>query len=447
MKFIKSLLKSNNFYSLSANIIIAIFGVVNFSLQARGYESKSVFGEWILFIAINSFMDMIRQGLNIQGLIKFYNSCVDERKKSFIGANYRMLITTSLLLVLVLLIIRIFFFRFVEGTAISASIKWYFLLVIVTIPSTQARFLLQAKLKFREILFLRLISQGLFFAYIIIVYYLRGTYYLDESIIALILIELIASIIAIIAKWDGLKHIMNAPKWARGLLFRFGIYSVGTQLGSHLLKSADVFIIGAVSCLGTTAIAIYGVAFKMIEFISLPVRSFVATSFPKLSAAAYKDENAFKIILYQNTGMLTILLIPLLIACFIFADFFVKILGGDGYEAAIPIFRIFVLYGLFIPLDRFTGVALDSLNMPKKNFFKVLFMAILNIGGNIIAVVLSCELWPVSISTIVTVIFGVVYGYYFVNKRLNLELSRFFTEGFSFLYRYVQPVIPFLKRK
>ena len=55
------------------------------------------------------------------------------------------------------------------------------------------------------------------------------------------------------------------------------------------------------------------------------------------------------------------------------------ILGGRQYLGIDPItgastsliFKIFAIYGILLPIDRMTGVGLDSINKPKKNFYKI----------------------------------------------------------------------------
>ena len=57
------------------------------------------------------------------------------------------------------------------------------------------------------------------------------------------------------------------------------------------------------------------------------------------------------------------------------------ILGGRQYLGIDPItgastsliFKIFAIYGILLPIDRMTGVGLDSINKPKKNFYKIIY--------------------------------------------------------------------------
>jgi len=180
---------------------------------------------------------------------------------------------------------------------------------------------------------------------------------------------------------------------------------------------------------------------------------------------------------YTYAGAVTLLLIPILIIGFVFAREFVIILGGMKYENTADIFRIFAIYGLLLPVDRFTGVALDSLNKPRKNFFKVVFMTISNIAGDIFVIFVVMKfvlgvslvtnfiegslnfesLFPasaqmsfyftlqgVALVTIFMTIIGMVVGYTYLRKEIDVHFRQIWVEGLHFYRTYL---IRFLKGK
>ena len=76
----------------------------------------------------------------------------------------------------------------------------------------------------------------------------------------------------------------------------------------------------------------------------------------------------------------------------------------------VTIFRIFTLYTLFLPYDRFTGVLLDSINKPKLNLYKVIVMAVANVIGDVVGVFIFNSLEVVAIVTVVFTIIGSLMG-------------------------------------
>jgi O-antigen/teichoic acid export membrane protein len=117
-------------------------------------------------------------------------------------------------------------------------------------------------------------------------------------------------------------------------------------------------------------------------------------------------------------------------------------LGGEKYlgvdqetgESASLIFKVFAFYSLLLPIDRLTGVGLDSINKPKKNFYKIIFMVLANIIGDLIAVFVFESLLAVALVTILFTLIGVIIGYQYLNREIDLKFKLIFTEGFKVFF-------------
>jgi O-antigen/teichoic acid export membrane protein len=193
--------------------------------------------------------------------------------------------------------------------------------------------------------------------------------------------------------------------------------------------------------MGTAAVALYSIPLKLTELQQIPLRSFVATAFPKMSKASMQHKlEEVRSIFYTYSGALTYLFIFGSLITFVFADFFVLLLGGSQYlqvdpalgANAVTIMRILSIYGLILPIDRMTGVGLDSINKPAVNFIKVTIMVLTNIIGDLIAIFVFRSLEAVAVASILFTVIGVWIGYYFLNRELSLEFSRTFSSGIAF---------------
>jgi len=239
---------------------------------------------------------------------------------------------------------------------------------------------------------------------------------------AYIITNTLTSLISASLNWDGIRYIFKAKKRTNKIILDFGKYTSGTLIGSNLLKSADTFILGLSPFIGVTGVALYSVPLKLTEILEIPVRSFAMTAFPIMSKASIEgNKDLVKKIYYQYAGGLTYMLLPVLIFSFIFAEEFVTILGGPDYKETASVFRIFCIYGLLIPLDRFTGITLDSINMPKQNFIKVVYMTLANIIGD--AIVVFGLYYLILAVSIVTLIIGVGY----TNHEIIIQTASTFT--------------------
>jgi O-antigen/teichoic acid export membrane protein len=193
--------------------------------------------------------------------------------------------------------------------------------------------------------------------------------------------------------------------------------------------------------MGTAAVALYSIPMKITELQQIPLRSFAATAFPKLSKASMKGKyEEFKETFYTYSGAMTYLFIAISLVIFVFADLFILVLGGKQYLGTDPvsgfnaatILRIFCIYGIFLPIDRMTGISLDSMNKPNYNFLKVLWMIVANVIGDLIAIFYFKSLNLVAVASIFFTIIGIGFGFLFMRKVISLKILSIFSYGLSF---------------
>lgn len=459
----KKILSSNNFLSLANNGLVAVFAFLSFILLVRMVPQET-FGEWILFITASNFLDMLRFGVTRTAIIRFLSAADADGEKKLIGANNFINLISTLLLAVLIGGINIVFNESVSESGFAMFFAWYPLLSIITLPFNNAQSILQAEMKFDKMLWLRIVNVGSFMLFLALNFFLKAG--IEIILIAYLLTNLASSLMASVFGWDGLKLTFKFDKETVRTVLDFGKYTTGTLIGSNLLKSSDTFIIGLSPFLGTLGVALYSIPLKLTEIIEIPLRSYTATAFPQMSKASIlKNYNEVKQIFYRNGGGMTILMMLLMTISFVFAEEIVTLLGGQDYRITANIFRMFCAYGLLLPIDRFIGVGLDSINMPQKNFYKVVIMASSNIIGDLVAVfglsfiirgvswiillvnglapdsaynvahafsiVKTLEL--VGFVTILFTIAGILVGYYYLNKELQLSKKAIFVEGFAFI--------------
>jgi O-antigen/teichoic acid export membrane protein len=443
VSFIHKFTKDKNFLSLAGTMTNAVLGFLGFVLLTRTFEQE-IFGKWVLYISSATFVEMLRFGITKVAIIRFLASADEKEEKQLQGSNWSIgLIVTAGLSLLIFIIYQVFK-ESLDQSAYVYFFKWYPVLAFANLPLNIALSVLQAKQRFDRILLVRLTNVGTFTAFLTVNLFFLGLK-IEQVITIHILVNAITSFFYMFKGWDGIKYIRHTTKATNKKIIDFGKYSVGTLIGSNLLKSADVFIIG-LSSFGAGAVALYSVPLKLTEVLEIPLRSFVATAFPRMSKASIEErKNEIKYVFYTYSGALTFMFMIIAIAGLLFAEFFVVFLGGPEYVESANIFRVFAIYGLFLPIDRFTGVALDSINQPKQNFYKVIFMTASNILGDLFMIFglvliyknieVTSVLMGVASVTIFMTIVGVVFGYRFLNKELDLEFKKIFTFGIDFFKR------------
>ncbi|MEL1239927.1 lipopolysaccharide biosynthesis protein [Flavobacterium flavipallidum] len=438
MKMLKKIVREDNFLSLTGNVVIAILGIGGFALLARSF-SQDVFGQWVLFISASSFVEMFRFGITNTGLIRYLSGADGSYRVKLIGSNALISLGATVVIAVILILCKVLFPEAIQHSGYDMFFTWYPLLAFLNLPWNVALVVLQADRKYVQILALKAINSGGGFL-IILFHYLIMPLGLNELIIALVVINAITSLISLLLGWDGIFYIQKASSETNRELLHFGKYTTFTLIGTNLLRSVDTLII-SLSPLGSAAVALYSIPLKLTELQQIPLRSFVATAFPKMSKASLLHQlDEVKSLFYSYSGALTYFFVGISLVTFVFAEFFVLLISGHKYLVTDPItgfnvvaiVRVFSLYGLLLPIDRMTGVSLDSINKPKINAIKVFVMLVANIIGDLIAIFIFKSLILVAIASIFFTIIGIWLGMYFLNKELSLSYSAIFTKGILF---------------
>ncbi len=431
MKLINKIFREANFLNLFSNFFRAAFGIASFALLTRSL-TIDIFGQWVIYQTAGNFMDMFRFGITNTGVVRYLSGAEGEERFNFIGSNALIGLVSTLALVVIIWIVYFAFKESIKESGYELFFVWYPIAAILNLPYNTATVIMQADQQFGKLLWTRLINSGGFFLLLLLNYM-----YFNMTVVQIIWVQfgvnLFLSAICFINGWDGLRHLFRASKDATKKILHFGKFTTFTIIGTNLLRSADTFII-SLSPLGTAAVALYSIPMKLTELQQIPLRSFATTAFPKMSKSSIRG------IFYQYSGAITIFFVLVSLIIFIFADYFVLFMGGPQYLGNDPItgfnattiVRIFCLYGLLLPIDRMTGICLESINRPDKNMIKVIFMIITNIIGDLIAVYIFRSLEAIAVASIIFTTLGVMIGYYFLHKELNLNFRMIRIEGEKF---------------
>jgi O-antigen/teichoic acid export membrane protein len=139
----------------------------------------------------------------------------------------------------------------------------------------------------------------------------------------------------------------------------------------------------------------------------------------------------------RKTGFLFLLLFPLSIISFVFAEPIVIVLAGNQYKDAALLLKLFSIYTALTPIDKLSGVMLDIINKPRLNFIKVILMLSVNVIGDIVCLYLFGTLESVAIVSTFTFATGVVYGMYLLNKHIEVSFLNVFKLGFQeFVFKF-----------
>jgi len=370
--------------------------------------------------------------------VRFLTGASHDQSEKLIGSNVIISLVSTIIIAFLMIITNVIFKDIISNSVYELFFTWYPILAFINLPWNNALIVLQAKLEYGKILLIKGLNSGLFFTILVC-----NTFIFNLSIIELVWVllsvNILTSLLTIFKGWDGLIFIKRANKSTNLTLLNFGKYSTFTLIGTNLLRNADLIII-SISPLGSTAVALFSIPLKLTELQQIPLRSFAATAFPKMSKASLEGNvKEVKSLFYSYSGALTYLFVFISLITFIFAEQFVILVSGyqylglesTGFDIVVLV-RIFSIYGILLPIDRMTGIGLDSINKPNINAIKVFFMLLTNIIGDVIAVFIFESLLMVAISTLIFTSVGIGLGAYFLNKEFKISSIQIFESGNRF---------------
>ncbi len=436
-QIITKIIKEDNFLSLAGNLVIAVLGLAGFALLARSFNPED-FAQWVIFISGGSLIEMLRFGITNNALVRFLSGASHDQSEKLIGSNVLISLVSTIIIAFLMIMTNVIFKDIISNSVYELFFTWYPILAFINLPWNNALIVLQAKLEYGKILLIKGLNSGLFFTILVC-----NTFIFNLSIIELVWVllsvNILTSLLTIFKGWDGLIFIKRANKSTNLTLLNFGKYSTFTLIGTNLLRNADLIII-SISPLGSTAVALFSIPLKLTELQQIPLRSFAATAFPKMSKASLEGNvNEVKSLFYSYSGALTYLFVFISLITFIFAEQFVILVSGyqylglesTGFDIVVLV-RIFSIYGILLPIDRMTGIGLDSINKPNINAIKVFFMLLTNIIGDVIAVFIFESLLMVAISTLIFTSVGIGLGAYFLNKEFKISSIQIVESGNRF---------------
>ncbi len=422
----KKLLKTNKSLSLISSGTAAVLGLVTFGLLARSF-SMSELGYWGFFMTVYTLFDMLRAGMISNALIKRINECDSEEEASVvIGSGWKLNFLITLVGSASIALVFFVIYYFTQDESYRYLFQWFVPIALMSLPHSMAIWILNAYVRFDRIVWIRFFLQGSFLLGVVYQYYFQPG--LNFILICYLLSNLLPAILVMVTGWSKFRYFNRGNREMNRSLFNFGKFSMATMVGSNFLRSSDTFII--MSILGPGANAVYSVAERLIGLFDIPLRAFVAIAFPQLAkkyAVGLKDE--FENELETGAGFSTLLLLPISIVVLIFAEPMVIALGGEEYLSSANVLRVFAIYTALTPLDRFTGIALDVINRPDLNFYKVLLMLAANIIGDVLVLQYSENLVWVAFISIITFGTGILFGVIFLRRHISLHFRNILQKG------------------
>ncbi len=434
----------SGFFTILKNLSGLVLGIAGFFFLVRVLD-KTDFGVWTLFLSTVTLLELVRTGLVCNGLIKYLAGADERETPKIISASASLMVVLTGIIVLLIAAFVPYLSRLWHMPQLVPMFYLYIPVFLCTGAMNLLNSVQQASLKFSGTFFSSLVGPVLNLVYILMCY--AGL--VPASLITLVLVQLGGVGVSLGISVYNTRRLVSFSRhvdkeWMR-TLFGYGKFSFGTMVSAVVFSSIDGWMLGAL--IAPAAAGAYSIATRITNLVEVPTSTMATIVFPQSAKRmASGGKEAVKYLYEKSVGTILALLLPALLALYLFSGYAVRLLAGEQYGESVAILQVTLLYALLIPYGRQFGTIMDSIGKPDVNFKLVVLAAALNIALNYFFIqqygILGAAYGTLSANAVTFVIAQII-----LKKQLDVQLFntllfavRFYPEMFN---KYVRrPVTP-----
>jgi lipopolysaccharide exporter len=360
---------------------IIFFGVITFFILVRHITPEDN-GVWSLYLTIITLVEVIKQGLLRNPLIKFLS----------MPENNKDQVQSSVLLINLIFSVAVILFIWLGGSLIAMYLRsaqlynllyWSIAFILLLVPFNHCEVLLQAHFKYQQIFIAYFLRQGLFMIGVIGLIFLFPEYL---NLVNLVIIQTGAlfagTTLILIFSRRLLPKKLQLDKDLTGRILHFGKYVFGTNVFSNLSRYADHFITANAIPdpeLGKRYVSYYNASARISNLVDMPSVAVADVLFPKnVQALEAEGINKVKYYFERMVGSIISIVLPASIFIMLLPDFTLLIIAGKQYTEAANILRIVMLIAILRPFFYQFGATMDAIGKPQLNFWYNLLLMCIN---------------------------------------------------------------------
>ena len=359
---------------------IIVFGVITYIFLVR-HISPVDNGVWSLFLTIVTLIEVIKQGLLRNPLIKFLGmpeNDKDQVQSTIIAINLIFSLAVILLVVLGGALIA----SFLRSPHLYQLLLWNTVFILLLVPFNHCEVMLQAHFKYQQIFIAYFFRQGLFMIGVLALIFLFPQYLTLENLVILQTASLLIGTVLIFISARPLLP----KKWSFSMEFtkqilQFGKYVFGTNVFSNLSRFADHFVTANAIPdpeLSKRYVSYYNSVARINNLIDTPSVAVSDVLFPKnVQALAMEGMDKVKYYFERMVGSIISIILPASLLIMLLPKFTLMVIAGPQYLEAANILRIVMLIAILRPFFYQFGTTMDAIGKPQLNFwYNLLLMGI-----------------------------------------------------------------------
>ncbi|GAB4424765.1 MAG: flippase [Bacteroidia bacterium] len=414
--------RRNNLLSVGGQLASQGFAVLSLLILLR-LISREAYGMWALYLTVLSMAEMARAGFVQNGLVTYLQSHPADRLR-IVGSAYVLNLLLGLLLwgAMVLLAYPLSVWWSTPELPLLAA--WYGVFMLTLGGLRFWEYVQIAHQDFRGVLLGNLLY-GAGQCVGMAVWWGLGY---RPALVEIVWLQAGTAALATVAVWLYRRPLFRwgrpALGWMRTLA-AYGRYVLGTNLGSMLLQRTDVIMLGYY--LGPAAVAPYTVALRLMNYLEIPLKGLATAAFPRLARAWQDDGPAAAARLHdQTTAHMLAMTLPACLVLALAAGPAVRILAGPGYDDAVSLLRILLLFALLKPWGRMFGTALDAIGQPQVNFRYILLGLLLNVVFNALLIPLRGGIGA-ALATVLAILLMAGINHWHLRRLMPVRLGQVLT--------------------
>jgi lipopolysaccharide exporter len=364
-------------YSGLQKIAVLLFGIGSVLVLTRTL-TKSDMGVWSLFLTITGIIEIVRQSLIKNAVIKYINGHASEEHPHIQSAALYLNIAITLLIGILIAAFALPLAKPLNAPQLPMVMFVFLPGLLLLIPFSHFEWVQNANADFRGIFWGYLARQGTSFILIVVQLLITGHISLFYMICYFDAGLLIGTFVGGSFAWKFLHKGLQLHKAWLGKLWHFGKFVFGTNIASSVFRNTDSFVIS--HFLNTSSVALYGVCTRISNLVDVPSQVLGDILFPR-TAKMMEDGNLNMVKYYYEkaVGSILAIAVPASLVILLLPRLVISIIAGKGYLDAVPLLQVTIFYGLFLPFIKQFGTIMDSIGLPKVNFYVITTTAVCNI--------------------------------------------------------------------
>jgi len=414
-------LKSPSTLSLSDYALSGLFFALTQGFLYRVLPDQHI-SAWVLYVSCLTVLDLLRYGFTTIPMIRFFSASNTRLQRiQYIGSAWTIGLVMSLMVAIMLWAARA---CFEIPPMYQSFFSWYPIYLFVSLPMVYCLTIFQANQRFFSILVYRQVAilPTLVYAFWILV---TGREVTVSNVIEVqIYAHACTSLLVLLVRESGVEHLFKTTRQTVFNLLGFGKYNSISTVANQALKNSDILLIGMF--MQAREVAIFSIPLKLMDMFEILLSGLTAPVYPKMSRQSSVDRVAEIYYFYVGIALATFL--PFLAVTYFLASSFVWLLAGEGFVSdgmATHLFQIFLCYVAFFVVLRFSDILLDSINKPKLNFHKAAAMVIVNIIGDLFAIIYFESLVGVALVTLANILVGVGLSFHYLRREAAMSFGGF----------------------